>query len=138
MLTVNILHVLVFNEHAILVLLELLFEGFHQYGQFSVSLISFVHTSFVEQRLVFWSNLQVLGSTCGSHASNQYQHVLVYLHTCILIYLYIVAYISIYLHNYIISYLHTRILEYCILGFVPTWILTTYILAHLHTCILHT
>ena len=73
MLTVNIPHVLVFYEHAMLFLLELLFQGYQQYAQFRGSLISFVHASFVEQKLVFWSNMQVFGSTCGSHGSNQYQ-----------------------------------------------------------------
>ena len=73
MLTVNIPHVLVFYEHAMLFLLELLFQGYPQYGQFRGSLISFVHASFVEEKLVFWSNIQVFGSTCGSHGSNQYQ-----------------------------------------------------------------
>ena len=74
MLTVNIPHVLVFYEHAMLFLLELLFQGYHQYAQFRGSLISFVHASFVEQKLVFWLNMQVFGSTCGSHGSNQYQY----------------------------------------------------------------
>ena len=72
LLTVNIPHVLVFYEHAMLFLLELLFQGYHQYAQFRGSLISFVRASFVEQKLVFWSNMQVFGSTCGSHGSNQY------------------------------------------------------------------
>ena len=72
MLTVNIPHVLFFYEHATLFLLELLFQGYHQYAEFRGS-ISFVHASFVEQKLVFWSNMQVFGSTCDSHGSNQYQ-----------------------------------------------------------------
>ena len=70
MLTVNIPHVLVFYEHAMLFLLELLFQGYPQYAQFWDSLKSFVHSSFVEQKLVFWSNIQVFGSTCGPHGSN--------------------------------------------------------------------
>ena len=67
MLTVNIQHVLVFYEHGMLFLLELLFQGYHQCAQFGGSFISFVHASFVEQKLVFWSNMQVFGSTCGSY-----------------------------------------------------------------------
>ena len=45
MLTVNIPHVLVFYKHAILFLLELLFQGYHQYAKFRGSFISFVHAS---------------------------------------------------------------------------------------------
>ena len=67
-LTVGIPHVLVLYEHA------MLFQGIHQYVQFRGCLISFLHASFVEQKLMFWSH--VFGSTCGSHGSNQYQHVL--------------------------------------------------------------
>ena len=55
-----------------LFLLELLFQWIHQYVQFRGFLISFVHASFVEQKLVFWSNMQVFGSTCGSYGLNQY------------------------------------------------------------------
>ena len=59
-----------FYEHAMLFLLELLLQGVHQYAQFRGSLISFVHAGFVEQKLVFWSNMQVSGSTCSSNGSN--------------------------------------------------------------------
>ena len=57
MLTVNITHVLILisYEHVMLFLLEWLFQEFHQYAQYWGSLISFIHASFVEQRLVFWS-----------------------------------------------------------------------------------
>lgn len=68
----NIPHVLVFYEHAMLFLLELPFQRYHQYVQHRGYLISFVHASFVEQKLVVWSNMQVFGSTCGSYGSNQY------------------------------------------------------------------
>ena len=62
MLKVNILQVLFFCEHAILeiiiiIILELLFQGYHQFAQLRDPLISFVHESFVEQKLVF-------GQTC--------------------------------------------------------------------------
>ena len=52
MLTVNIPHVLFFYEHAMLFLLELLFQGYPQYDQFRGSLISFVHASFIFLEMV--------------------------------------------------------------------------------------
>ena len=68
-------HVLVLHEHSILFQLELIFQRIYQYVQFGAYLISSVHACFIEQKLVFRSNMQVLGSTCGSLGSNQYQHV---------------------------------------------------------------
>ena len=63
---------LVFYEHAMLFSLELLFQGYPQYAQLKSSLISFVHASFVEQKMVFWTNMQqVFGSTYGSNGSHQ-------------------------------------------------------------------
>ena len=52
-------NILVFYKHAMLSLLEFLFQGYHQYAQFRGSFISFIHASFVEQTLVFWSNMLV-------------------------------------------------------------------------------
>ena len=72
MLTVNMRHVLVFYEHATLFPLELLFQWSHKNCHFKGFLISFVHASFIEHKVVFWSNMQVFGSTCGSYGSNQY------------------------------------------------------------------
>ena len=43
MLTINILHALVFYEHAMLFPLELLFQHLHQYVHFRDFLISSVH-----------------------------------------------------------------------------------------------
>ena len=74
MLTVNMRHVLVFYEHATLFPLELLFQWSHKNCHFKGFLISFVHASFIEHKVVFWSNMQVFGSTCGSYGLNQYQH----------------------------------------------------------------
>ena len=74
MLKVNIPHVLVFYEHSILFPLELLFQWIHHYFLFRGYLISSVHARFFEQKMVFRSNMQVFGSTCGSTGSNQYQH----------------------------------------------------------------
>ena len=42
-------NILVFYKHAMLSLLEFLFQGYHQYAQFRGSFISFIHASFVEQ-----------------------------------------------------------------------------------------
>ena len=49
---------MVFYEHSTLFLLELLFQGYHQYAQFRGYFTSFVHASFAEQKLVFYSNIQ--------------------------------------------------------------------------------
>ena len=73
MFTVNIPQVLVVYEHAMLFLLELLFQWNHQYVQSKGFPMSSLHASYVEQKMVFRSNMQVFGSTCGSHGSNQYQ-----------------------------------------------------------------
>ena len=63
MLTVNIPHVLVFCEHAMLFLLELLFQGYHQYAQFRGSFIIFVHASFVEP----WEHLPYIAVLKSVH-----------------------------------------------------------------------